>query len=115
MTIKEKFIEEVKNANINFSEDAKKYFDGLCAKDEKPQLRFTENGLKIFEAMKNEKDNYNNSFKAKEIAEILGVSSRTVSGSIRKLITDGYVEKIGENPVVYMLTALGDNTEATND
>ncbi len=47
--------------------------------------------------------------KAKDIAEGLMMSSRRVSGSIRKLVTDGYVEKIGQDPVIYALTEKGKN------
>jgi Mn-dependent DtxR family transcriptional regulator len=32
-----------------------------------------------------------------------------VSGAMRKLVTDGYVEKVGESPVIYMLTEKGKN------
>ena len=42
--------------------------------------------------------------KAKEIADGLGISSRKVSGAMRKLVTDSFVEKFGANPVVYALT-----------
>ena len=37
------------------------------------------------------------------------VSSRTISGAIRKLVTDGYVEKVGQEPVIYALTEKGKN------
>lgn len=37
------------------------------------------------------------------------ISSRKVSGSIRKLVSDGFVEKFGSNPVVYTLTEKGKN------
>ena len=49
--------------------------------------------------------------KAKDIAEGMFVSSRTVSGAIQKLVKDGYVEKIGSDPVVYALT---DNGKTVN-
>ena len=45
--------------------------------------------------------------KAKDIGEGLFISSRAVSGAIRKLVADGYVEKIGQDPVVYSLTEKG--------
>ena len=48
---------------------------------------------------------------AKDIAEGLFVSSRTVSGAMRKLVTDGYVEKVGQEPVVYAITEKGKNIE----
>ena len=39
------------------------------------------------------------------------MSSRTVSGAMRKLVTDGFVEKIGQDPVMYTLTEQGKNIE----
>ena len=48
---------------------------------------------------------------AKDIGEGLFISSRAVSGAIRKLVTDGYVEKIGQDPVVYALTEKGKTVE----
>ena len=35
------------------------------------------------------------------------MTSRTASGAMRKLVTDGYLEKVGENPVVYSITEKG--------
>jgi DNA-binding HxlR family transcriptional regulator len=35
------------------------------------------------------------------------ISSRSVSGSIRKLVTDGFVEKVSTDPVLYALTDKG--------
>ena len=48
-------------------------------------------------------------WKARDIAEGLFVSSRTVSGAIRKLVTDGFVEKVGQDPVIYSITEQGKN------
>ena len=50
-----------------------------------------------------------------DIAEKMFVSSRTVSGSLRKLVTDGYVEKLGENPVIYSLTEKGKNVDINKE
>lgn len=90
-------------------EDAMIYFESLKASKEKEKVAFTENGKKILVYMQEQKDNVNNLFKAKEIAEGLFISSRSVSGAMRKLVTDGYVEKIGETPASYSLTDTGVN------
>ena len=47
----------------------------------------------------------------KDIAEGLFISSKSISGAIRKLVTDNYVEKVGENPSVYSITEKGKNIE----
>ena len=47
--------------------------------------------------------------KARDIAEDLFISSRGVSGVLRKLVNDGFVEKMGESPVIYSITEKGKN------
>lgn len=90
-------------------EDAMTYFESLKASKEKEKVAFTENGKKILIYMQEQKDNSNNLFKSKDIADGLFMSSRSISGAMRKLVTDGYVEKIGETPASYSLTETGVN------
>ena len=115
MSKKEKFIEEVKRA-INktgnavedwFSEDALDFWNGLQMSGDNSKPKFTENGKLVLRYLKDNKDTYNNLFKAKDVGEGLGISSRTASGAMRKLVTDGYVEKVGADPVVYAITTAG--------
>lgn len=115
MTKKEAFINEVIALTGDapekvFTPDALDFWNGLQISGDSGRPQFTENGRLVLDYMQKEKTAYNNLFKAKEIGEGLGISSRTASGAMRKLVTDGYVEKVGENPVVYSLTTLG--TEA---
>ena len=49
--------------------------------------------------------------KARDIAEGLFISSRAVSGAMRKLVTDGFVEKVGQDPVIYSITDNGKNID----
>lgn len=77
--------------------------------DEKPLL--TESGLQILEYLQ-EHDSKN--LKAKDIADGMGVSSRKISGAIRKLVTDGFVDKFGKNPVIYSLTEKGKSFDIMN-
>lgn len=116
MTKKDKFIDMVNQLIDNIDpedldKDAMEYFNMLKAVKENTKPQFTENGKKILLFMQENKNNYNNIFKAKDIGEGLFTSSRVVSGALRKLVTDNYVEKIGENPTVYSLTEKG--VEAT--
>ena len=120
MTKREKFIEFVEHMinQMNFSaselDEHKEALDfyatlkATAAEQEKPL--FTEKGKIILQFMQDNKTTYNNMFKAKEIGEKLDISSRGAAATIRKLITDGYVEKFGNEPVVYSLTTLGENT-----
>ena len=50
---------------------------------------------------------YNNIFTAKSLGEAIGLGSKVVSGSMRKLVLDGFFEKIGANPVSYAITEKG--------
>ena len=119
MTKREKFIElveEMLNA-MNYSasdlEERKEAiefftnFKATTAEQEKPL--FTEKGKIILQFMQENKETYNNMFKAKDSGEKLAISSRGAAATIRKLITDGFVEKFGNEPVVYSLTTLGEN------
>lgn len=120
MTKKEKFIkmvEELINAkDINeLDKEAIEYFEMLKAVKETEKPKFTENGKKILTYMQNNKDTYNNMFKAKDIGEGLFISSRAASGALRKLVTDNYVEKIGNEPVTYILTEKGININFTTE
>ena len=59
-------------------------------------------------------DNYSrfiNTMSAKQIGDWLFMSGRSVSGSIRKLITLGLVDKRGKDPVCYSLTEAGKQKE----
>ena len=111
MTNKEMFIQEVeeliRTEQDIFSEGARAYFEQLKATPEKEKPAFTENGAKVLIWMQENYQSYNNILKAKEIGEGLFCSSRTVSGAMRKLITDGYVVKTTGTPVCYSLTELG--------
>lgn len=117
MSKKQEFINYVKQmkeycdsySTIEMNEDARLYWEAFCGSDEIEKPLFTDNGKLILKYMK---DNLNTSlWKAKDIAEGLFISSRAVSGAIRKLVTDGYVEKVGQDPVIYSLTENGKNIE----
>ena len=113
MTNKEQFIQEIEelvNTSCHrLSEGARAYFEQLKATPEKEKVPFTENGAKVLIWMQENYESYNNILKAKEIGDGLFCSSRTVSGAMRKLITDGYVSKTEGTPTCYSLTELGMN------
>lgn len=93
-------------------EDSQKvleYFESLKAIPAKPEI--TEKGLEILQAMQSEVEVRNNLFKAADIGSILDKPAKAVSGSLRKLVSDGFVEKIGEKPIVYVLTEKGKTFE----
>ena len=115
MSKKQEFIEYVEavirgqEEPLEMTENVRLYWEAFKGKEEAEKPLFTDNGKLILQHMK---DNTNIPvWKAKDVAEGLFISSRAVSGAMRKLVTDGYVEKVGQDPVVYTLTEKGINTE----
>jgi hypothetical protein len=93
MTKKEKFISEVKAAidgleektpEVYFSEDALDFWNGLQISENGGKPKFTENGKLILNFLKENKETYNNLFKAREVGEGIGISSKAASGAMRK-------------------------------
>ena len=74
----------------------------------------TENGKKLLSWMQENVDTMTNIFTSKEAAEALFTSGRSIAGSMRKLVNDGYVEKTGKDPVQYSLTEAGKNYQFDN-
>ena len=115
MTKKQKFINFVEGliAKIDIdtldadSKAAIEYFNILKSAEGEEKQKFTENGKLVLTYIQQNYETNNNMFKAKDIGEGLNITSRTASGAMRKLVTDGYLEKIASNPVIYSLTDLG--------
>lgn len=85
------------------TDNVKAYIDALDSKkEEKPII--TDNGKMVLKHLQSVEPGF---YKAKEIADALFVASRNVSGAMRKLVTDGFVEKMGESPVLYSITEKG--------
>lgn len=96
------------NENINIEEmpeDVKDYFNALSIKKETEKKKFTDNGKMILAYLKEQDENYKGT--AKQIAEGMFMSPRTISGAMRKLVMDGYVDNLGQSPMVYALTESG--------
>lgn len=112
MDKKEMFINFVTEQIPNFMEiapqEVQEFWDAF--KTGKSVGGMTENGQKILQYMQENEATENNLFKAKTIGEGLFMSSRSVSGAMRKLVTDGYVTKTPGNPVVYSLSSMGRET-----
>lgn len=92
------------------TENIKAYIEALTDKKNiKPEL--TDNGKLVLGWLQNAPVGI---YKSKDIAEGLFVSSRQVSGALRKLTTDGFVDKVGNDPVLYTLTEKGKNYKIEN-
>lgn len=89
----------------NLTDNIKSFIDTLEESYvEKPLL--TDNGKVILKHLQSMPAK---SVKARDIAEDLFISSRSVSGTMRKLVNDGFCEKIGKDPAIYVLTEKGKN------
>ena len=116
MSKKSKFIEFVDDAlfsKVDINEvdsDIVAYWEALKGTCDVEKPTFTDNGKLVMEYLKGLPEG-SPALKSREIAEALFVSSRSVSGAMRKLVTDGFVEKIGQDPVMYSLTEKGKNIE----
>ena len=90
---------------LEMNEDVRLYWEAFCGANEAEKPMFTDNGkliLKWMQANTNEP-----MLRAKDIAEGLFIGSRAVSGAMRKLVSDGFVEKVGQDPVIYSITEKG--------
>lgn len=93
--------------NYEFTEEDMQQLIALIKGNVKDGKTFTENGLKILKTMKENAETYMNIYSSKQLGELLFMSPRSVSGSMKKLIANGYVEKVSLSPVTYSLTTLG--------
>ena len=114
MSKKSKFIEAIEDAffsKVDINEldpDVVSYWNALKGGKDEEKSTFTDNGKLIMKYLQ-ELPVDAPMMKAKEIAEGMFVSSRAVSGAMRKLVADGFVEKVGQDPVMYILTEKGRN------
>ena len=114
MSKKQEFINYVKDLMdatseypVPMSDEARLYWEAFCGTTEAEKPMFTDNGKLILKWM--QENTSDPMLRAKDIAEGLFINSRAVSGAMRKLVTDGFVEKLGENPVIYSITEKGKN------
>lgn len=111
MSKKQEFIKYVNELiaatpSVQPNEDASLYWSAFCGLDENGEKSlFTDNGKLILKFLQEHQETP--MWKARDIAEGLFISSRAVSGAMRKLVTDGFVEKVGQDPTIYSLTNNG--------
>lgn len=112
------FVEELMKVNPQvtktlYNEDVKAYFEAFKQGPiAKANSEITDTGAKILKVFQEhyKLDDCRKGYKSSDIAESLGVTPKNVSGSIRKLCSDGYLEKIEDTkPIIYLLTDKGLN------
>lgn len=106
MTMQE-FLKEIDSNRNVLSESAIEFLNELLEKNSTANI-LTETGKKILVSMYVNKEAHLNTFSSKQLGELLFMSARSISGSMRKLVTEQYVEKTGTNPVTYKITKNGE-------
>ena len=101
-TVEALFAENCDFSNVFIPQEAIDFFEDY-KKSNTSKALFTEKGIKIIEALREEEG----WISAKALGEKLDVSGRSISGACRKLISDGYVEKSDDKPAGYRITELG--------
>ena len=110
MSKKQAFIDFIKpfieNSN-NIPKDVEDYWFVLTTDETNDKPEFTDKGKMILQFLQTHQDI--SMWKAKDIAEGLNLGAKNIAGSARKLVNDGYVERVGQNPIFYSLTEKGKN------
>lgn len=108
MTNCEEFINYVESLSNEkeMTEGAARFFEILKNSQDKFEEKelLTDSGKAILSFLKTQP---NKGLKATDIGLGMGIPSRKVSGAMRKLVTLELVEKIGEKPIVYMISTKG--------
>lgn len=119
MSKQQEFVNWVEELILNNSmelqptEGAKVYWEALKSADvPSTKPTFTDNGKLILQQMQQMPEGM---YKARDIAEALFIAPKSVSGAMRKLVTDGYVEKVGKDPIMYSITEKGKNVDFEGD
>lgn len=105
------FVERMLFNEENVDAEVLDFFEDFKNGKVKNSSVITENGIKILKFLQ---ENEGAVYTAKMIGERIELGSRTVSGSMRKLVTDGYVTKLGANPVTYQISEKGMNFNLDN-
>ena len=118
---REQFIELVdllmEDAIIDKDEwtDALVYFEALKMQKDKEKPVITDKGAEILLYIQNNYQNYKNMFSAKAIAEGMGAATKSISASMRGLVTGSFLEKISDKPVIYSITDAGKNFDLSKE
>lgn len=109
MSKKNDFIDYINSLNLDMPDnvaDFWKAFSTSASEVEKPAL--TEKGVEVLKYIR---ANSLSMFKSRDIAEGMGLASRSVSGTLTKMKNDGFLERLSESPAIYSLTDKGNTFE----
>ena len=108
MTAKENFISEIEKllTTATINQDAMDYFTEFKNGTVKNSSVITEKGIVILRYLQSKPNDY--IFSAKMLAETLDLNTRSISGTLKKLVNDGYVLKVTTlSPITYQISETG--------
>lgn len=88
---------------MNVPAEAFDFFEDYKKGKSSQKKAFTEKGIAVIMELRD----VNSWITAKSLGERMDISGRSVSGTMKKLISDGYVEKREGNPASYRITETG--------
>lgn len=109
MPTKENFISEIekllKTNTIN--DEAIEFFEMFKAGTIKNSKIITSKGIEILKFLQSKPNDY--VFTSKMLSTAIeSMNTRSISGTLRKMLNDGFVEKVGSTtPISYKITAMG--------
>ena len=105
-------VEKLFEANsFNIPPEALEFFEDYKKGKSSNRKEMTEKGYNILIGLKD----VNDWISAKALGETLDISGRSVAGTMRKLIEDGYAEKGAGTPATYRITEKGINYEKVQE
>lgn len=102
---------EGKTIDFSIPEEALDFFEDYKKAKSESSQPFTEKGIIVMEALYKVDD----WITATALGEMIGRNGRSVSGTMKKLIEDGYVEKREGKPASYRITEFGKEIEWNKD
>lgn len=96
-------IERLISEGLVLSPEAAEFWEDYKKINDAPKV-MTQKGFEVLQAIV-DKD----FMSAKDVAALIDSTGRSVSGTFRKLVADGFVEKRPGNPITYKITEKGIN------
>lgn len=100
--------DENRSIDIFIPDEAIDFFNDYKKGKSSNKKIITEKGIIIINAMRELDEDW---ITAKSLSEHIDMTPKSISGSMKKLVTDGFVEKLAGNPASYKLTEKGFNFE----
>ena len=109
-TVERLFAEKLLENENSISPTALEFFEDYKKGKSSNKKIITDKGIKIIRTMQGLDNEW---MTANAISEYMDLTSKSISGSMKKLVTDGFVDMLKGNPASYKLTEKGLNYETS--